>query len=102
MAQATFSVRMDENLKKQFDSLCKEFGMNASTAINVFARAVVRERRIPFPVESPDTTITRDRAMQLFLEARRQAQENGAADLSLSEINEEIKAAREERRAAVG
>ena len=33
MAQATFSVRMDEVLKKQFDALCQEFGMNASTAI---------------------------------------------------------------------
>ena len=42
MAQATFSVRMDENLKKQFDALCSDFGMTASTAINVFARAVVR------------------------------------------------------------
>ena len=57
MAQATFSVRMDETLKRQFDTLCADFGMNATTAINVFARAVVRERRIPFaitasPVES--------------------------------------------------
>lgn len=43
MALATFSVRMDENLKKQFDMLCSEFGMNATTAVNVFARAVVRE-----------------------------------------------------------
>lgn len=50
MAQATFSVRMDEVLKKQFDELCREFGMNASTAINIFARAVVRERGIPFEI----------------------------------------------------
>lgn len=35
MAQATFSVRMDEVLKKQFDALCQEFGMNASTAITL-------------------------------------------------------------------
>jgi len=40
MAQATFSVRMDEELKRQFDSLCADFGMNATTAFNVFARAV--------------------------------------------------------------
>jgi len=33
MAQSTFSVRMDESLKKQFDGLCQEFGMNPSTAI---------------------------------------------------------------------
>ena len=43
MAQATFSIRMDENLKNQFDNLCKEFGMNASTAFNIFARAVLRQ-----------------------------------------------------------
>ena len=41
---------MDENLKKQFDILCSEFGMNATTAVNVFARAVVRERKIPFEI----------------------------------------------------
>ncbi len=55
MAQATFSVRMDEALKKQFDGLCQEFGMNTTTAINVFARAVVRQRRIPFEISSPET-----------------------------------------------
>ncbi len=52
MAQVTFSVRMDEELKTEFDALCKEFGMTASTAINVFARTVVRERRIPFEIHS--------------------------------------------------
>ena len=54
MSQATFSVRMDEGLKRQFDGLCQEFGMTASTAINVFARAVVRERRIPFDIAAPE------------------------------------------------
>ncbi len=53
MAQATFSIRMDEELKKEFDALCTEFGMNATTAFNVFARAVVREKRIPFEIVSP-------------------------------------------------
>ena len=48
MAQTTFSIRMDCDLKTEFDKLCEEFGMSMSTAINVFARAVVRERRIPF------------------------------------------------------
>ena len=54
MAQATFSVRMDETLKRQFDALCTDFGMNATTAFNVFARAVVRERRIPFAIQASD------------------------------------------------
>lgn len=96
MAQTTFSVRMDEVLKKQFDGLCQEFGMNASTAINVFARAVVRQRRIPFEISSPETDITRDGAMQAFMALRAQARDNGVADMGLEEINREIHLARME------
>ncbi|MCI9619901.1 MAG: type II toxin-antitoxin system RelB/DinJ family antitoxin [Dorea sp.] len=96
MAQATFSVRMDEALKKQFDVLCQEFGMNASTAINVFARAVVRQRRIPFEISSPETDITREGAMQAFMALRAQAKENGISDMSLDDINKEISLARVE------
>ena len=98
MGQAIFSVRMDETLKKQFDSLCQEFGMNASTAINIFARAVVRERRIPFEISSPDPEITREGAMNALLRLREQAKNNGLSDMSLDDINEEIKAARAERK----
>lgn len=90
MAQATFSVRMDETLKKQFDTLCSDFGMTASTAINVFARAVVRERKIPFEIVSPEPEITREKAMQAFLSLRVQAEKNFPQGMSLEEINEEI------------
>lgn len=96
MAQATFSGRMDEVLKKQFDALCQEFGMNASTAINVFARAVVRQRKIPFEIASPESDITREGAMQAFMTLRAQAKDNGIADMSLDEINKEINLARME------
>lgn len=96
MAQATFSVRMDEVLKKQFDELCQEFGMNASTAINVFARAVVRQRRIPFEISSPEMNITSEGAMLAFKALRAQAKDNGIADMSLDEINEEISLSRME------
>ena len=94
MAQATFSVRMDETLKKQFDILCADFGMTASTAINVFARAVVRERKIPFEIVSPEPEITREKAMQAFMELRVQAEKNFPKGMTLEEINEEIRRAR--------
>ena len=96
MAQATFSVRMDEVLKKQFDGLCQEFGMNASTAINVFARAVVRQRRIPFEISSPESEITREGAMQAFMALRGQAKNNGVQDMTRDDINKEIRLARME------
>lgn len=96
MAQATFSVHMDETLKKQFDGLCQEFGMNATTAINVFARAVVRQRKIPFEIASPEPQISREGAMQAFMALRAQARENGVADMGLDEINKEVDSSRVE------
>lgn len=90
MAQATFSIRMDENLKKQFDALCMEFGMTASTAFNVFARAVVREKRIPFEISVSKKEITRESGMKAFMALREEARINGIQDMTLEEINDEI------------
>ena len=50
MAQTTLSVRMDENVKKQFDAFCNAVGMNTSVAINLFVKTVIRENRIPFEI----------------------------------------------------
>ena len=90
MPQATFSVRMDDSLKSQFETLCNDFGMNMSTAINVFARAVVRECRIPFDIVSSEPDITRQKALQAFTAIRKQSAKNFPEGLSLDEINDEI------------
>lgn len=50
MGQTTISVRMDDELKKQFDSVCNELGLSMSTAVTILARKMARERRIPFDV----------------------------------------------------
>ena len=50
MPQTTFSVRMDAEIKKQLDEFCANVGMNTTTAFNMFARAVLREKRLPFDV----------------------------------------------------
>ena len=64
--------------------------MNMATAINVFASAVVRERRIPFEISSSDIKVTRDGANRAFQALREQAKNNGVSDLTSDEINEEI------------
>ena len=86
MPTLTFSVRMDEQLKTELDDLCAQFGMNTSTAINLFARAVVRERRIPFEI----TAAPSDTGLKAFQRLRHQAKANGLQDMSLTEINAEI------------
>jgi len=45
-----FSVRMDASIKDSLDDFCAAVGMNANTAINMFARVVAREKRLPFDV----------------------------------------------------
>mgnify|MGYP001783279287 CR=1 FL=1 len=96
MGQTTFSVRMDESLKNQFDNLCKEFGMNASTAFNIFARAVVRERKIPFEISAPIRNSLED-GHAAFHALRLAAKDNHLQDMSLDEINEEIRLARDSK-----
>lgn len=54
MAQTTLSVRMDSEVKSQLDALCADVGMTTSTAINMFAKAFIRERRLPFAVVASD------------------------------------------------
>ena len=39
---------MDEGIKRRFDAFCADAGMNASVAVNLFVRAVIREKKIPF------------------------------------------------------
>jgi DNA-damage-inducible protein J len=41
---------MDSEIKRQFDAFCSQVGMNTSTAFNLFARAVLREKRLPFDI----------------------------------------------------
>lgn len=50
MANTNINIRMDTDLKKQFEAFCADMGMTMTTAFNVFARKAVREYRIPFEV----------------------------------------------------
>ena len=50
MSTTAISIRLDSDIKKQFDELCNEFGLSTNAAFNLFARAVVREQAIPFPI----------------------------------------------------
>lgn len=54
MPQTNISIRIDENLKKQFDNICNELGLTMSSLINVFVRKVVREKTVPFALSIND------------------------------------------------
>lgn len=50
MPQATVTARVDEKDKKEFDEFCSDVGLNTSTAINLYIKTVLREKRIPFDI----------------------------------------------------
>lgn len=55
MALATLTARADEKYKASFDIFCSNVGLNTSTAINLFVKAVLRVNRIPFEItQTPD------------------------------------------------
>lgn len=94
MGQITTTIRMDAELKAEFDKLCDQFGMSVNTAFNIYAKTVVRQRRIPFQIEGDPLEKTMEKGRQAFYEMRRTAAGNGTSGMSLEEINEEIRLAR--------
>ena len=94
MAQTSMTFRVDDSLKKNFDKLCDEFGLTSTAALTVFMKTVVRERRIPFEVRTEKLDEVSAKGLLAFYALRAEARRNGLNDMSLEEINEEIRAAR--------
>lgn len=98
MSQATISIRVDKSLKTSFDALCDAFGLSTSAAFNIFMKAVVRERRIPFAICADAVDDTRKAAMAAIESMRLSAAERGITQMTIDEINAEIKASRDEKK----
>ena len=99
MAQTSMTVRIDSQQKAMFDSLCEQFGMSANAAINVFVKAVIRTRSIPFAIkakEIKEDKVTAE-AIEAFENMCKTARENNI-EMSLDEINAEIKEVRRLRK----
>lgn len=54
MAQTNVNIRMDKQLKEQFDKFCSDIGMTMTTAFCVFAKKAVREQKIPFEITADE------------------------------------------------
>ena len=53
-ANATFTVRMHPELKKQAEIVCEEMGLTMSSAMTIFLKRLVKDRAIPFRVSAGD------------------------------------------------
>ena len=90
MNQSVLSVRVNSNDKKDFETFCNDTGMNVSTAINLFIKTVLREKKLPFEVKTYDD----DNDVYLMLkEAEEQIEDNKEYDAKevLKSVNDIIR-----------
>jgi DNA-damage-inducible protein J len=52
MAQTNLTIRIDEDIKRDAETLFNTLGMSMSGAINIFFRQAVRDQAIPFPIRA--------------------------------------------------
>ena len=92
---AILQVRVDDDLKNLATALYNEIGIDISTAVRMFLKKSIVVGGIPF-----DTKIDLDtlKAMVALEHMRNTSEGNGNSSMTLEEINEEIKMAREERK----
>ena len=84
------TVRMDSGLKASFDALCAQMGMSANKAMNSLAQYFVITRTIPVEPQSANDPV-RQQGLEAFRSIRKRAEAGELPDLTMDEINEEIR-----------
>ena len=78
------TIRLDREIKEQAENMFDDFGMNLSTAFNIFVRQSLRQRKIPFEIYDPFYS----EANQAELGRRINEIESGTANLITKELLE--------------
>lgn len=92
MSQTNITIRIDEELKRKFETFCSDIGMNMTTAFSIFAKTVVREQRIPFELKvntpNPVTIAAIQEAEELSLNPQTKRYSNFSE--ILAEVKEDV------------
>ena len=95
---AMIQFRVDDDLKLQATSVYEKLGMDLSTAIRIFLKRSVVANGIPFSMVIEDDEYSAFKARQAIRNMQKVSLENGNSEMTLDEINEEIRLARLERK----
>lgn len=93
------TISIDDELKREFSEVCREIGLPPSTAIGLFARAVVRDRAIPFRLAASDTRTIGDEAYEMAIA---EGIQRGLAQAAAGDVvtREESRARRQDHKGA--
>ena len=87
MAQTNINIRIDAELKKQFDKFCSDIGMSMTTAFCVFAKKAVREQRIPFEITADEPLYSAANLAKL-MQSLEQAKNREMVSKTIEELEE--------------
>ena len=86
MAQTLINFRIDEKTKKEMEEICNELGMTVTTALNIFIKKMIREKRIPFDVAIDP--FYSDSNIKAIEESIKQLQEGKTITKTIDELKE--------------
>jgi len=93
------TIRIDKETKRDFETFCDNVGINLTTAFNMFVKATLRARTLPFAVSDIDTQKkeARKRFMQTIEDMQEQSIANGTSDMTMDEIDDIIAECRQDK-----
>lgn len=82
----TISLRFDDNMKKELDEMCDEMGMNLTTFFMIYAKKVLRDRKIPFEITAPVEPFYCERNMAQLAKAEEQVRTGKVVIKTMDEL----------------
>ena len=92
---AVLQIRISDELKNQAAAVYNELGIDLSTAVRMFLKKSISEGGFPFSTKIDEETL---KAIIAIDNIRTTSEKNGNSSMTLKEINEEIKKARQDRK----
>ncbi len=89
MANININIRMDADLKREFEAFCNSVGMSMNTAFTIFAKKAVYENRIPFEVSANRPNIETTQAIE-ETQKMKSGQSTGKTYENVDEMMEDI------------
>ena len=89
MPTSTITASVDEMDRENFIAFCDSVGLNVSTAVNLFVKAVLRERRIPFPIEQTQDPFYSPENQAYVLKSVKELREGKGHVHELIEVNDD-------------
>lgn len=95
MANSLVQFRADDNAKLKAIQICEKLGIDLPTYMRMCISRLIQENGIPFSMKIENKA--ENKALKAMKAASAIAEENGISDMTLDEINDEIREARAKR-----